>query len=288
MPDPIFIDPTNAPAAGPVAAPQMTPMQQQFLSQLGAQPGSSYVYQPAQTFDSPEYQKSLYEWEQQVRQQAETARADQAVQAGIRYIYQQRYDADLKKGIPEPQAFSKMMLGIAMHTPKSDPVKMFQTFQQPHLVTLPGVGPVVTGPKVQFPPPKIPTGPVATEPLIGTDGQPIPGFRAARGTSGALHVIKETPTEAKASPSLNFQMLKADIASTEKALADLDKTDLEYAPLAEKLKGLKAELDTMRHPKEAQPSTPKAPSTNEVTRLTKDGRKAIFDATTKQFIRYAD
>lgn len=42
----------------------------------------------------------------------------------------------------------------------------------------------------------------------------------------------------------------------------------------------------------AIPSTPTAsvvpPTTTEVTRTTKDGRKAIFDANTKKFLRYAD
>lgn len=35
-------------------------------------------------------------------------------------------------------------------------------------------------------------------------------------------------------------------------------------------------------------TTPPPPAANEVTRVTKDGRKAVFDATTKQFLRYAE
>jgi hypothetical protein len=84
---------------------------------------------PTVNFDDPAYQKSLYEWEQEVRRKAEAARAEQAIQAGIRHIYQQRYDADIKRGVPEQQAFSRMMLGVAMHTPKSDPVKMYDAFR---------------------------------------------------------------------------------------------------------------------------------------------------------------
>lgn len=98
-------------------------------SPLAPQALPQAVTTPAQSFDSPEYQKSVYEWEQDVRRKAEAARAEQAIQSGIRYIYQRRYDDDLKNGIPESQAFSRMMLGIALHTPKSDPTKMFDAFR---------------------------------------------------------------------------------------------------------------------------------------------------------------
>lgn len=118
------------PQAPPAVVPQrLTPTQQQFLAGLAAQPQAASFYQPAQSFDDPRYQKSLFEWEQEVRRKAEAARAEQAINAGIRYIYQRRYDEDLKQGIPEAQAFSRMMMGIAMHTPKTDPLKMYEAFR---------------------------------------------------------------------------------------------------------------------------------------------------------------
>lgn len=92
-------------------------------------PGYAAAYQPAQSFNDPAYQQKLYEWEQDVRRTAEATRAEQAIQAGIRFIYQRRYDEDLKRGVPEQQAFSKMMLGIAMHGPKTDPIKAFEAFR---------------------------------------------------------------------------------------------------------------------------------------------------------------
>lgn len=282
----------QTPAMPPPAAPTLTPVQRQFLAELALQPQATAMYQPAQSFDSPEYQKSIYEWEQEVRRKAETARAEQAINAGIRYIYQRRYDDDLKHGLPESQAFSRMMMGIALHTPKTDPVKMYQAFQQPFqpaVTNLPGVGNVVRsgryGERIQFPPAAGVTGPVATEPLIGSAGQPIPGLRVARGPGG-LHIVKEDVGEAKASPSLNFQMLKTAIDTTTKDLNEYGKSDPEYAPLKAKLDGLKAELEGMRKPT-SKSAVPKSGSTNEVVRVTKDGRKAIFDATTKQFLRYA-
>lgn len=186
--------------------PQLSPIQQQFVQTLGeapanavpfsagpglqgfSSPGYAAGYQPAQSFDDPAYQKSLYEWEQEVRRKAEAARAEQAVQAGIRYIYQQRYDADLKKGIPEDKAFARMMLGVAMHTPKTDPVKAFEAFRQPTVVNLPNVGPVVTGQRVQFPPPQIPEGPLQTRPFVTPEGVPIPN-RYGYPTRGGVHVL---------------------------------------------------------------------------------------------------
>jgi hypothetical protein len=41
-------------------------------------------------------------------------------------------------------------------------------------------------------------------------------------------------------------------------------------------------------PNLAPSNSPAASKATEVTRMTKDGRKAIFDANTKQFLRYAD
>lgn len=84
---------------------------------------------PVQNFDDPAYRQKLFEWEQETRRTAEAARAEQAIQAGIRFIYQRRYDDDLKKGVPEQQAFSRMMLGIAMHGPKTDPIKAYEAFR---------------------------------------------------------------------------------------------------------------------------------------------------------------
>lgn len=222
------------------------------------------VSTPAQSFDSPDYQKSVYEWEQDVRRKAEAARAEQAIQSGIRYIYQRRYDDDLKNGLSEPKAFSRMMLGIALHTPKSDPTKLYQAFQQPFTPAITNIGgrDILRSGRygerataLQAP---IPTGPVNTEPLIGTDGKPIPGVRAARGTSGALHVIKEAAEEARASPSLNFQMLRTAIATAQKDLSEFGKEDPEYKPLKAKLDGLNAELEAMRT-KKPSVSVPVAP-----------------------------
>ena len=152
MPEDAVIDPESTEGGAPL--PQLTPVQQRFIEALrsspppsgavpftqvpysGAQalqgfsaPGYTAAYQPAQSLDDPAYQKSIYEWEQEVRRKAEAARAEQAIQAGIRYIYQRRYDTDIKSGMAEPQAFSRMMMGIALHTPKSDPVKMFEAFR---------------------------------------------------------------------------------------------------------------------------------------------------------------
>jgi hypothetical protein len=293
-------------------APQLSPIQQQFVETLGSAPtnavpfsagpglqgfsapGYAAGYQPAQSFDSPEYQKSLYEWEQQVRQQADTARAEQAVQAGIRYIYQQRYDADLKKGVPEPQAFSRMMLGMAMHTPKSDPVKVYDAFRN---------RPAPQGQMMQFGTNQVPV-------IVNTDKS-----GAQRATPVPASVLPQTPADiitrydpttkrhyqlrnnqwypvtaeeaARLSPlekAVEQGARKSMTAASEELQAQAKRTAPNTNRVAQATQQFQNASNTLQQlsvPKGAQPSP------NEVTRVTKDGRKAIFDATTKKFLRYA-
>lgn len=128
------------------AAEQLTHLQLQFIRSLRGAPqnavpfsgpyGTQGVEAPGyssgiqqESFEDPSYKQKLYDWEQEARRTAEATRAEQAIQAGIRFIYQRRYDEDLKRGVPEQQAFSKMMLGIAMHGPKTDPIKAFEAFR---------------------------------------------------------------------------------------------------------------------------------------------------------------
>ncbi len=300
-------------------APQLSPIQQQFVQSLGdapsnavpfsagpglqgfSAPGYAAGYQPAQSFDDPAYQKSLYEWEQEVRRKAEASRAEQAVQAGMRYIYQQRYDADLKKGVPEPQAFSKMMLGIAMHTPKSDPVKMFQAFQQPFtpsVTNIPGAGPVLRsgryGERATIVPPALGEGPLKGVPVLNPDGttnENYIGVPSATGRGFTIHPKRaEQPT---ATLGLQDRQLRDKIKTIDTDLSNLNAKDPADKPQYDLLKAqrdtLQLQRDALTQPKVKgeQPAAPKSASTNEVTRVTKEGRKAIFDATTKKFLRYA-
>lgn len=295
----------QTPAMPPPAAPTLTPVQRQFLAELALQPQATAMYQPAQSFDSPEYQKSIYEWEQEVRRKAETARAEQAINAGIRYIYQRRYDDDLKHGLPESQAFSRMMMGIALHTPKTDPVKMYQAFQQPFqpaVTNLPGVGNVVRsgryGERIQFPPAALPTGPISGVPVLNPDGttnENYIGVPSATGRGFTIHPRKAT--EATLTPTAQAHFLERRLDKLNKQLEEFPAQgtkawtpEIQKArqPLEDQVTALERQIEELLPKKKGSTSTtPKTGATNEVVRVTKDGRKAIFDATTKQFLRYA-
>ena len=186
--------------------------------------------------------------------------AQEAYDAAERFQAMRAYHADLQAG-RDP---SRWLPLIFKKNPSAIPGMMRERrlAAPPTALTVPGAPPgVVYGGRVTFSPPPVPTGPVQTEPLIGTDGKPIPGVRAARGKTGALHVVKETLDEPKASPTLNFQMLKTAIATTQKDLNQYGKEDPEYGPLKSKLDGLNAELEGMRTKKPVQtaPVTPQAP-----------------------------
>lgn len=65
------------------------------------------------------------------------------------------------------------------------------------------------------------------------------------------------------------------------------------APTEEEQSGFWSRLFGKGEKKEAKPAEPAAAhapaaSTNEVVRVTKDGKRAVFDSKTKQFLRYAD
>jgi peptidoglycan hydrolase CwlO-like protein len=66
----------------------------------------------------------------------------------------------------------------------------------------------------------------------------------------------------------------------------------ERAPLQEQLKALQAEAQRMEGGSAAAAPAAAAPSGtakgNEVIRLTKDGRRAVFDSETRKFLRYAN
>lgn len=147
----------------------------------------------------------------------------------------------------------------------------------------------------------MPPEPVQTAPVIGPQGIPLPGAYGVRSpTTGRMEVRNTQGFEKEGSvPQANAfwaRKYEDDLKDVRSAWSRRGFTSEPPEDKVAKAKWL--ELKTQRDDLEAKiralvpDSTAKAPAadtgTNEVTRRTKNGRLAVFDATTKKFIRYAD
>jgi hypothetical protein len=99
---------------------------------------------------------------------------------------------------------------------------------------------------------------------------------------------KETP------PAVRERIYKHQIEQTQQAIDQLPNALFnkgvkeQKAQLEQRIKDINADLDAMVKPKSEPKETEKKPAVSEVIRITKDGRRAVFNSSTKEFIRYAD
>lgn len=152
----------------------------------------------------------------------------------------------------------------------------------------------------QYRPPRPPvgTGPVTEIPVLNQDGTPNPDYFAvpsATGNGFVLHPKRGKEPTLTPQGQLKYYDNRIKALQTERANLGVDAAaEQRRTQLNTELNDLQKQQQELfeKHSKKGgktEAVSPEAPKGgNEVTRVTKDGRKAIFDATTKKFIRYAD
>ena len=232
-------------------------------------------------------------------------KANDAYKAALSFQAARAYRQDLDAGKSQGEALARWghllpggLAGAARMTEASRPA--FTPTPLPGNTNLYRVGPRGERLFQYRPETVVPEGPLQTRPFLTPEGVPIPN-RYGYPTKGGVHVLTGEQ-EAKLTPQgqLKYYDNRIKALQTERANLNVDaagverrkQLDTEITDLQQKQqelfekhskKGGKAEAAA---PKGEQPKAPKG--SNEVTRFTKDGRRAIFDATTKKFLRYAN
>lgn len=225
-------------------------------------------------------------------------KANDAYKAALSFQAARAYRQDLDAGKSQAEALARWghmlpggLAGAAAMTRESRPA--FTPQRLPGSEDLYQVGP--RGERLfQYRPQKPPvgTGPIAPPELYTDPSSGIQFRRVGNGWAplpGQSLTKKATPVDQAQIKAATTQWnTAAELLAVEQAKAQPDQKKIAsynqtITGASNTLSGISKEL-----PKSAQGATPAEPSVNEVVRLTKDGKKAVFDADTRKFIRYAD
>lgn len=128
------------------------------------------------------------------------------------------------------------------------------------------------------------------EPLMGPDGNPVPGVHLVRNPRGnGWQVVKTPEPQVKTDPlpgRPGFKGTPAQLSEWEKSMASKETSPADSGGTI--IDGLLRGLGLGAQPTQPTAAEPQAKpaETNTVRRKTDDGRTAIFDSTTKKFLRY--
>jgi len=282
----------------PVAPPAPTPMPPQAIQPAGpnrpvAGPGYIYMGQNAGPAASrpvglpsvsaqpwlnqvADYQKDMVgnAMMKEARSDPNLATAQKAVQAATQYQAQRGYDKDLQNGMPADQAMTKwgpMLFGQS----GAGMSRMASTVRA-----------------MRPPPPQLrsvggrlwnvnPTGTQATPLTPETKPKEKTwSFDDKADYNNANSEIKRLDAELNKTPSKDPDLRKEQFANQDMLKHQKFINQLKINELKRKYSEDSTDTSSARKPSDNSPK--------EVTRRTKDGRKAVFDASTKEFIRYAD
>lgn len=238
--------------------------------------GNAYARTTALQFDADKAEAEAQRNIEYAYNQARTSQQMKAVEAARQMQGRYAIQRDIARGVPMAQAITKHYGSLSPADVRAvtglekelepDPVPTVRDFGE-------GIGKaVVTGRQVRFPPVTGVTanGPVQGEPLLDPQTQePVPNKLVVRSRNGGFHIVDTAPprtppmTGKVTLPGPNQYTPGPTISGPVEGMARYGVTN--FSNLG-----------------------PQGSTTKEVIRVTKDGRKAIFDVNTKRFIRYAD
>jgi hypothetical protein len=267
--------------------------QDDMMRQLAQQSQQAFYPPPPQPRGPTPYWENPETYYPQQQQIDPIAQAKAATMAAQKFIAFRGYQSDLKEGMAAADAFAKWGPMLVADTSLAPAMKAMQpqpnyTYDQAHNAwTSPGQKPVLGKPIVEAPR-WIPANPETGEP--------------AHYESGGKAQFPPTP-KAPSAPKLD-QITMADYNDARKefttALKEYNKEDnseeikldarkrMDAAKIRMNNISNRGQQSALSSPAAPAPKQPSAPTAPVVIRLTKDGKKAEFDAATKKFLRYAE
>lgn len=127
------------------------------------------------------------------------------------------------------------------------------------------------------------TGPIEGTPIF-FEGKQVPGMFGTPSAGGKSFNLTRIPQEKPEMTAFQKASLTRWQFDAAKSLSTILPTDSpEYTNALSRVKELTSDLLSI-----GKTNAPVASGTNEIIRTTKDGRRAVFNSATKEFIRYAD
>jgi hypothetical protein len=248
MPPPVPV-PAAANPPAPVIARAATP------SPIA--PGSAGpVYSPDQQASADFWRKMNYELQGQP-----LADAEQALSAALKFQAIRGYQKDLEGGKSASEALSRwapMMFTAPKSSNLGNAAAMVRATRQP-------------------------------APMVRSAGGQLYQVPPGGGSAAALTPAPVRPPRTDPFALKAFELKLKQIEKLEGDL-ELEPAGKGRAEIQKRIEAAQREADAMR-PNTTAPTAPAATPVgggNEVVRLTKSGRKAVFDSATKQFLRYVD
>lgn len=255
-----YRDPGTAPVqvAPPPPPPPPSPVMAQPVAPVAPpMPGTSAIMSPDQRVQA-EFMQRAYNRARYGAPNDELALAEQAINAAVKFQAQRGFQQDLQQGKSASEALAKWAPML---------------FTNPKQATLGQAAAMVRA-----------TRPAA--PMVRSAGGQL--FQVPPGGGAATALTPPPVRQPRVDP---FALREFD--AKQKQIAKLQE-DIELLPKEEKPK-MQAQIDRLTREAQALKSSaspavtaPGAGTRKEVIRLTKDGRRAVFDASTRTFIRYAE
>lgn len=236
--------------------------------------GNYYAHRAALEFDARRAEAEQEREIQYAYQQARNANQMKAVEAARNLIGRRAVERDIESGVPIGEAAMRHFGDLNPQATSALTGVMRTVPQIPRVQDLgEGVGKVVvTGNKVQFPPGTYNTanGPVQGEPLIDAQtGQPVKNKVVVRSRNGGFHIVDTSPAKMTAKVTMPGP------------------DALHPGPvISGPVEGM-AKYGVTNFSNVTPPAAP-AGQVQEIIRVTKDGRRVVYDAVTKEPLRYAD
>jgi hypothetical protein len=249
--------PSPAPAAVPAPAPVIA--RSAAPAPMSPAPGASPVYSPEQQASAAFWRKMSYDLKDQP-----LAQAEQALSAALKFQAVRGYQKDLENGKSPSEALSRWA-PMMFTAPKSS-----------------NLGNAAAMVRATRPP----------APMVRSAGGQL--FQVPPG-GGAATALTPAPVRPPRTDPFALKAYELKLKQVEKLQGDLEAEAAGpgRAAIQKQIVNLQREAEALRAG--AAPTAPATPAAvtpagrgNEVVRLTKSGRKAVFDAGTKQFLRYAE
>lgn len=208
--------------------------------------------------------------------------AQQAISAAVKYQGMRGYQRDIESGnVTAEQALAKWAPMIFV-----DQKGGSSAMPKPNYQFVPGQG----GAPATFQAPGARPVIVPQNALPGTMFTP-----SITDLGNGVKVVNLGPNHSQVLPNTTDELTKQKVGIQVDRIKTLQREALKAtdkptqdAYSAELLKAQKGLEDLIRRPQEQSVQSPKKSAAKEIIRIAKNGRRAVFDADTKEFIRYAD
>lgn len=267
--------------------------QDDMIRQLAQQSQQAFYPPPPQPRGPTPYWENPETYYPQQQQIDPIAQAKAATMAAQKFIAFRGYQQDLKEGVAAADAFAKwgpMLVADTSFGPSMKAMtqpKPYTFNPQTNAYESPSGGRPVFGPKQVEAPRWIPANPTTGEP--------------AHYESGGRAQFPPSPSAPKIDPLTlaDYKMAEGEFKNAMKVYTDPEQPEEVKMEARKRMDAAKTRIENIRGrstqtataqaaPAAPAPKQPSAPTTPVVIRLTKDGKKAEFDASTKKFLRYAE